>query len=130
MAFTYDPTTDRGKVRLLVYDTTSGSSGTSIFSDADIDAFLEQNGNSIWYSAADAARSRAAKIIQSSFDLELTGALRLDRRKQAQYWIDLAMRYETRALNSPDGIKEFIDSYAYDIDILGRDTSDYVGDLW
>jgi len=128
MAFTYDPTTDRGKVRLAVFDTTGGSSGTSIFSDADIDAFLEQNSDSIWLSAADACRSRAAKLIASSFDLELTGALKLDRRKQSEYWIKLASDYEERATGSSDTVKEYIDSVDYNIDIFGRDTSDYVGD--
>lgn len=41
MAFTYDVTTDRGKVRLRVGDIDSGD---SIFSDAEIDYFLDVGG--------------------------------------------------------------------------------------
>lgn len=37
MAFTYDNTTSRGKVRLLIGDTVTG---TAIFDDSEIDAFL------------------------------------------------------------------------------------------
>jgi len=37
VAFTYDPTTDRGRVRLLLFDT---DSTVAIFQDADVDAFL------------------------------------------------------------------------------------------
>jgi hypothetical protein len=37
VAFTYDPTTDRGRVRLLLFDT---DSTVPIFQDADVDAFL------------------------------------------------------------------------------------------
>lgn len=38
MAFTYDPNTDRGKVRLLITDNNSES---PIFNDTEIDTFLE-----------------------------------------------------------------------------------------
>lgn len=37
MAFTFDPTTDRGMVRLIIGDT---AEATAIFEDASIDAFL------------------------------------------------------------------------------------------
>lgn len=45
MAFTFDPTTDRGKVRLLIQDDTEQYNGTDIyyFTDAKIDAFLALN---------------------------------------------------------------------------------------
>jgi len=42
MAFTYDPTTDRGKVRLLATDT---DVAYPLFTDAEIDAFLTLNSN-------------------------------------------------------------------------------------
>ena len=57
MAFTYDPTTDRGKVRLLIHDTDSGS---ILFQDAEIDAFLLMRGSNWYGAAADALRSLAA----------------------------------------------------------------------
>lgn len=45
MAFTFDPTTDRGKVRLLIQDDTESYGGIDIyfFSDEKIDAFLALN---------------------------------------------------------------------------------------
>lgn len=49
MAFTYDPTSDAGKVRLLCTDTDSSS---QIFSDAEIDAFMALENNQIQRSAA------------------------------------------------------------------------------
>lgn len=130
MAFTYDPTTDRGKVRLYVFDTTSGSSGTSIFSDADIDAFLDQNNDSIWLAAADACRARAAKNADSAYDLEIgNGAIEIDKRKIALYWMNLATTYELRASSSADQTVEYIDSMDYRIDGIGSDNSEYIGDI-
>lgn len=41
MSFTYDPTTDRGRVRLLVTDVDAAQ---ALFSDAEIDAFLAIEG--------------------------------------------------------------------------------------
>lgn len=51
MAFTYDPTTSRGRVRLLITDT-DGSN--VIFQDAEIDAFLALEDSSVKRAAASA----------------------------------------------------------------------------
>ena len=42
MAYTYDPTTDAGQVRLALGDAsgTDGDATTYVFEDAEIDAFL------------------------------------------------------------------------------------------
>lgn len=60
-SFTFDPTTDRGKVRLLIQDDTEQYDGVDIyfFTNAKIDAFLELNGDEsgdakIRFAAADA----------------------------------------------------------------------------
>lgn len=47
MAFTFDPTTDRGKVRLLIPDDVEQYDGIDVyfFTDAKIDAFLALNEN-------------------------------------------------------------------------------------
>jgi len=130
MSFSYDVSTDRGKVRLYVQDTTGGSSGTSVFSDADIDAFLEINNDSVWLASADGCRARAAAAIPSAFDLEIgNGAIEIDKRKIAAYWIGLAEKYEARASSSADQIVEFIDSFDLRIDGIGIDRSEYVGDI-
>lgn len=43
MPFTYDPTTDRGKVRLLITDVEVSDASKQLFQDAEIDAFLAMN---------------------------------------------------------------------------------------
>jgi hypothetical protein len=67
MAFTFDPTTDRGKVRLLIQDDTEQHDGIDIyfFTDAKIDAYLELNDDEtgdarIRLAAADALDSWAS----------------------------------------------------------------------
>ena len=77
MAFTHDASTDRGKIRLLVYDTVETGAA---FTDAEIDAFLEINGDSIWLAAADASRSLAARSAPKAFMLRLEGALQIDKK--------------------------------------------------
>lgn len=126
MSFTVDYATERGKVRQLVGDV---KSGTSVFSDEQIDAFLEDNSDSVLLAAADGARARAALLINTSFDLELTGALRLDREKIAENWMKLASEYQRRATFGPDVVVEYMDSFDVDIDVLGDDKGEYVGDL-
>lgn len=43
MPFTYDPTTDRGRVRLLISDVDTADTTRQFFDDAEIDAFLALN---------------------------------------------------------------------------------------
>ena len=62
MACTYDITTDRGKVRLTIGDT---STTACIFSDAEIDVFLALNSNNINLAAADALEAWMAKYTTS-----------------------------------------------------------------
>ena len=58
MACTYDITTDRGKVRLIIGDT---STTACVFSDAEIDIFLSMNPDNINLAAADLLAAWAAK---------------------------------------------------------------------
>lgn len=51
MAFTYDITTNRGKVRLLSVDS---DSTYAVFEDDEIDAFLSMEGNNVKRAAAQA----------------------------------------------------------------------------
>ena len=51
MAFTYSPSTDAGKVRLLIGDTDTSDATKQIFDDDEISAFLSL-GNSEVYPAA------------------------------------------------------------------------------
>ena len=84
MAFTFNPTTDRGKVRLLIQDDTEQYNGTDIyyFTDEKIDAFLALNvdGNDpVRLAAADALEAWASnellvlKVVKL-LDVQVDGA--------------------------------------------------------
>lgn len=60
MAFTYDPTTEAGQVRLIIGDTDTATVANQIFTDAEIDAFLVI-GASMRKGAAAALEAIAAK---------------------------------------------------------------------
>ena len=68
MAFTYNPATDEGKVRLLIADTVEfmpdGVTRLYAFEDEEISAFLEMAGGSINLGAAKALRSLAANGVK------------------------------------------------------------------
>ena len=93
MAFTYDTTTDRGYVRLLLGDTDSDN---AIFDDAETDAFLTRNNSEVLLAAAAGADAIASseKIIQKVIkimDLETDGAsLAREWRMQAKEWRKLS----------------------------------------
>ena|SRR5690554_2335972 len=69
MAFTYDTSTDRGKVRLIITDTDEDN---AIFQDAEIDAFLEMQGGVLL------AAAQALDTIASSEALVLKKVRLLD----------------------------------------------------
>jgi len=125
LSFTLDYTTDRGKIRLLIHDI---SATDYVFEDAAIDGALEQNSDSVLLAAADLCRSLAAKYARSSFDFEIPGAIRLDRRKMSDYYAKISKEYQDRAMGGTDFVSEFIDSYAIRVGVLGQDQTEYVGD--
>lgn len=55
--FTYDPTTTLGKTRLYAQDTVTAN---AIFTDAEIQSFLDINGQNVFLAAADALEIIAA----------------------------------------------------------------------
>lgn len=69
MAFTYDVSTDRGKVRLLCTDTLESN---AIFQDAEIDAFLSMN------TSVRLAAAAALEVIASNEVLVLKKIVNLD----------------------------------------------------
>lgn len=89
MAFTYDVTTDRGKVRLRIADTNTSDADQQIFTDAEIDAFLEMEGT-VRLAAAMALETIAANQVQvlkviRILDLQTDGAaVARELRMQAQ----------------------------------------------
>ena len=54
VSFTYDLSTDRGVVRLLIKDTDTVTVANQFYTDAEIDAFLTLNSDDVRYAAADA----------------------------------------------------------------------------
>ena len=77
MVFTYDPSTDRGRVRMLITDRDENN---PIFQDAEVDAFLSMEGDSVKLAAASALCAIAAdqalllkKIKLLGGDLETDG---------------------------------------------------------
>lgn len=75
MAYTYDTTTDRGKVRMLADDTgtrynpdtkvmTTPGADSCLYTDAEIDMFLSLSGSVVFLAAAMAIESMALKEAQ------------------------------------------------------------------
>ncbi|MCX6024018.1 MAG: hypothetical protein NTZ05_20260, partial [Chloroflexi bacterium] len=60
MAFAYDVTTDRGKVRLLIPDRDTATVANQFFTDAEIDAFLSMEGDNVKRAAASGLETMAS----------------------------------------------------------------------
>jgi hypothetical protein len=76
VTFSYDLTTDIGKVRLNIPDTDSAD---AIFTDEEIQAFLDQEMSNIFFAAADACDTLATNQVyilkvKTSGDLQVNGA--------------------------------------------------------
>ena len=111
MSFSYDVSTDLGKVRLYVHDNTDGVYQVDYdFSDADVLAILEQEGDSIWLSAAACCRILAVKATPTAYLLRIPGAIELDKKQVAKIYNGLADALERRATTGPDTIVEYVDS--------------------
>lgn len=103
--FTYDPSTDRGRVRLLIGDTSQYDETNQLFNDDEIDAFLSIEGDAVLLAAARALYTMAAnqvmvlKVITRG-DISLNGAsVGAELRKQADA---LRVQYQD-SLNDPSG---------------------------
>lgn len=126
MAFTYTAggTSDRDKLRLLIYDLDSSNAK---FQDGELDRILDMQTN-LFQAAALALRSWANKLLERSFSYslgaEVRGALAVDRRNQVKDALALADNYEKLALAIPS---EAFDRFDFNVDIFGRDASHYQG---
>jgi len=129
LSYSYSLSTSRGKVRLLIRDTTDEvvpiKGEHYVFSDAEVDAFLELNSEDVWAAAADGCNALAADEILGALRLKLSG-FEIDRTKVPEYWNKLAEKYEKKAKEG--AVVEFIDSFAYEISEFGEDDSEYMGD--
>lgn len=123
MTYSHDPSTDEGLLRTLVNDTDSTDYE---FEDSELTAVLDVNDSDVWAAAADLCRSLAAKFAKEAISLELSrGDLRIDKKKKAAYFLDLAKLYASR---SGSDVGEYIDSFNYQVSSGGFDTSEYIGD--
>ena len=125
MAFTYDVSTDRGKVRLFVYDTDETE---YVFEDEEVDVFLELNNESIWLASANACRVLAVRAADDAFAVKVSTALEIDKKQVSRRFLELAKDYEAKAATSTDMVWEYVDSFAISTSATGRDTTEYVGD--
>lgn len=90
----YDPTTDAGKVRLLIADTADPPD--QIFTDAEITAFLDMAGDSIQRAAASGLRSIAASRARLSKRLKVLD-VEVDRKQAVRDLLDAAKAIEEAA---------------------------------
>ena len=114
MAFTYDPTTDRGQVRLLLADTNVADATLQIFTDAEIDAFLSMEGSVVLLAAARGAESIASSELyiqkkNRTLDVQTDGpAIAKEWREKAKAWRD---QYD--AEGAIDIAEEVHDDFSY-----------------
>ena len=112
MAFTYDPTTDRGKVRMLITDVESTD---PCFDDDEIDAYLTLNGGSVYKAAAFALMTIAANEALVSKRIKLLD-LTTDGPAVAEALRKLAKEYIAEAEDAGhtfDWAEQVFDQFGY-----------------
>ncbi len=125
MAFTFDPGTSRGRVRLLIADTDDVTAANQVFTDAEIDAFLALESNEIYAAAAAAAESMAANASRSAIRYKAEKILEIDRKDVPKYFLALAKGFRERSIAEPG---EEIDAVEYHVGAFGNDRSEFIGD--
>lgn len=125
MAFTLDPTTDRGKVRYLAGDIDTATAANQRFDDETIDAFLALENNEVYAAAAAACEATAANHSLSAIAYKAL-KMTVDLRSVPKFFLELAKQFRERATAGEPW--EEIDSYDLDITRWGDDMSEYVGD--
>ena len=120
MTVTYDPTTNRGKVRLLISDIDTSN---AIFQDADIDAFLAMaSGSNVKRAAATALLSIAANEVLVQKRIQLLD-LSTDGPAEAVQLRELAKQYRSEAET-----EELADSFGWAEQV--HTPSQYSDRLW
>lgn len=110
MAFTYDNTTDRGRVRLLIRDTNVATAALQVFDDSEVDAFLALNVG-VKRAAAAALMVLAADELQIS-KIITTQDLKTDAAKYADAMRALAAELRAEADRDADddlGVTDVLD---------------------
>jgi len=118
MAFTYDVTTDRGAVRLLVSDTADTG---HVWEDAEVDKALSLSSENVWDAAAallNSARASFKKLIS----VRLFGEVSISAIDQSRALGELADHY--REIARTDAGAQMV-QLQLRIDKYGRDNTDY-----
>lgn len=125
MAFTYDPTTSRGLVRLYIQDTDTETAANQLFTDAEIDAFLSSEGDDVFAAAASALRALAASAARMAILFRLLGGeTTVDRKAVADNLLKVAKELDDKAGQSAT-TSEFV-SWGLELDPMdGRDETTY-----
>ena len=101
MAFTYDLTTNRGKVRLKIRDTDDVDATRQLFQDNEIDFFLTDAGgtdlNLAAAGALDAVSANAALLAKS----QKIGDYTIDSKAMAEAVMKVAAHYRALSENAP-----------------------------
>ena len=90
MAWTYDVTTNRGKVRFMVGDTDTTD---QLLTDAEVDFLLGEEGNN-YLAAASAAKAIAAKYSRQAD--RTVGDLSINASQRAEAYLTLAIELEVK----------------------------------
>jgi hypothetical protein len=119
---TIDFTSDEGKLRMLVSDTTVGS---FILTDEEVTAILDLSKGNIYLAAAIACRSIAASAAKSAMSYSLlAGEIKIEKDNLPKWWLQLAEKYEAMAaLNDTEDYR--VDWPLKINKSTGHDESDY-----
>lgn len=117
-----DFTTDAGRLRMLIADTTVGK---FILTDQEITAILALSPGSIYLAAALACRAIAASAAKSAVSFSLLAAeIKVEKHFIPRWWLQLADKYETMA--SMSDTEDYRVTWPLKINkTVGHDESDY-----
>jgi hypothetical protein len=129
MAYTFDSDTNEGRLRSLIFDTTTISSPTKEidyqFSDAELTAILDVNSDDLHNAAADCCRALSAKYAAKAEEIGLSRRdIYISYKGRSKMYAELAKQYDGRS--GLDTV-EYWDSFAYDVDRFGVDNTEYSG---
>ena len=100
MPFTYDLSTDRGKVRLKIRDTDTTDPDRQLFEDDEIDFFITEAGSDLNLAAAGALDSIAANAAVLA-KMEKIGDYVIDSKAMAAAVMKAAQHYRSLSEQAP-----------------------------
>ena len=124
MSFTYDITTNVGKLRLIISDNNSDS---YIFEDDELDFFLDRNDNNITRTAIEICRALAMKFMQESSAKIRVDDIQIEEGNKHKYYTDLANDLERQLTSglSSDSTLEIYFGGIYQDDINNNKQDQY-----